>query len=80
MFSSSCPRPPRQSNAGTLTEQGLDLQGIMPVAGSRFGSMTPLVADLPLQLQTLMASCHGLSRLGAELVGDPLDQVTVRRV
>lgn len=59
---------------GTLTEQGLDLQGIVPVARGRFGSMVEHVPELPLCLQQLLASCHGLAHMGATLVGDPLDQ------
>lgn len=30
---------------------------------------------LPLSLVELLASCHGLARMGDSLVGDPLDQV-----
>lgn len=30
---------------------------------------------LPLSLTELLASCHGLAKMGDTLVGDPLDQV-----
>lgn len=32
------------------------------------------MADLPPALPLLLATCHGLARLGSQLVGDPLDQ------
>jgi cation-transporting ATPase 13A2 len=32
------------------------------------------VSLLPAGLLELMASCHGLARMGDSLVGDPLDQ------
>lgn len=68
------------SHAGTLTEPGLDLQGVVPVAaGSSSGNgsgFAPLCAghDMPAAFQELLATCHGLAQLGPELVGDPLDQ------
>ena len=37
--------------------------------------MSSAVTELPPHLQELLASCHGLARMGKELVGDPLDQV-----
>ncbi|EFJ40236.1 hypothetical protein VOLCADRAFT_108270 [Volvox carteri f. nagariensis] len=59
---------------GTLTEQGLDLQGIVPIVEGRLHAMVQSVSLLPLQLVELLASCHGLARMGEALVGDPLDQ------
>ncbi|KAG2425624.1 hypothetical protein HYH02_014997 [Chlamydomonas schloesseri] len=59
---------------GTLTEQGLDLQGIVPVVQGRLHNMVGDMSLLPTQLVELLASCHGLARMGESLVGDPLDQ------
>ncbi|GLC61164.1 hypothetical protein PLESTB_001725200 [Pleodorina starrii] len=59
---------------GTLTEQGLDLQGIVPVVGGAFHELVASVSLLPGGLTQLLASCHGLARMGEALVGDPLDQ------
>lgn len=60
---------------GTLTEPGLDLQGVVPALpdASAFAPMAGGGA-MPGPLQELLATCHGLAQLGAELVGDPLDQ------
>lgn len=63
---------------GTLTEQGLDLQGIVPIVDGRLHNMVGQISLLPTQLVELLASCHGLARMGESLVGDPLDQA--RRV
>lgn len=72
---------------GTLTEPGLDLQGVVPVTagsgiadglkpggGPAFGPIVCSPPDMPASFQELLATCHGLAQLGAELVGDPLDQ------
>ncbi|GIL56505.1 hypothetical protein Vafri_11862 [Volvox africanus] len=59
---------------GTLTEQGLDLQGIVPIVDGRLHGMVANMTFLPMQLVELLASCHGLARMGEALVGDPLDQ------
>ena len=68
------PTTPR-TPAGTLTEQGLDLQGIVPIAGGSIYGLVSQMELLPLALVELLASCHGLARMGEALVGDPLDQV-----
>jgi magnesium-transporting ATPase (P-type) len=59
---------------GTLTEQGLELQAIVPVTSGTFGAATKQMEQLPALLPQLLASCHGLARMGEVLVGDPLDQ------
>ncbi|GIL93414.1 hypothetical protein Vretifemale_20808 [Volvox reticuliferus] len=59
---------------GTLTEQGLDLQGIVTIVDGRLHGMVANMTLLPMQLVELLASCHGLARMGEALVGDPLDQ------
>eukprot|EP00798_Chlamydomonas_sp_ICE-L_P017929 gene17929-24323_t len=59
---------------GTLTEQGLGLEGVVPVNNGQLLQMEKEAGRLaPIMLQ-LMASCHGLALLGKDLVGDPLDQ------
>lgn len=54
--------------------QGLELQAIVPVSNGRFELGSTDMARLPPSLPQLLASCHGLARLGDSLVGDPLDQ------
>lgn len=60
--------------AGTLTEQGLELQGIVPITNAALEPMTHGMDQLPPHLPVLLATCHGLAWLGDTLVGDPLDQ------
>ena len=64
---------------GTLTEDGLDMWGVVPVSNA---TSPPLLArphrdprhlnDLH-ELKIGMASCHSLTLLNGELAGDPLD-------
>ncbi|XP_044886109.1 probable cation-transporting ATPase 13A5 isoform X3 [Mauremys mutica] len=66
-----------QHKTGTLTEDGLDLWGLIPSEGSRFqnihsfASGTPLPWGLPCGA---MASCHSLIVLDEKIQGDPLDR------
>ncbi|XP_013910145.1 PREDICTED: probable cation-transporting ATPase 13A2 [Thamnophis sirtalis] len=59
---------------GTLTADGMDIWGVVPQAGSSF---LPIVhqlrqlADGPLL--RCLATCHTLSLLGNQPIGDPLD-------
>lgn len=59
---------------GTLTEDGLDVMGVVPLKGQEF---LPLVSEphhLPVgPLLRALAACHTLSRLRDTLVGDPMD-------
>ena len=59
---------------GTLTEDGLDMWGVLPVEERRFKvavkDMTQLETE-PLLLG--MASCHSLTLINGALSGDPLD-------
>jgi hypothetical protein len=59
---------------GTLTEDGMDMWGVLPVDDRRFKAavkdMTQLSRE-PLQLG--MASCHSLTLINGALSGDPLD-------
>ena len=69
---------------GTLTEAGLDLLGMVPVdrcsdtggPSSRpvFEGLVTSMEGLRPEYQELCALCHGLARLGEQVVGDPLDQ------
>lgn len=79
---------------GTLTEDGLDLWGVVPVVGGGHGgggageSARPALADPVKEPRSLgdthpllcaMAACHSLTRIDGDLAGDPLD-VKVRGV
>ncbi|KAL3321032.1 hypothetical protein Ciccas_000270 [Cichlidogyrus casuarinus] len=62
---------------GTITEDGLDMWGVVPLdeTGSRFSE--PL-SDVKLKLisgplMETMTSCHSLTVINGELSGDPLD-------
>ncbi|XP_032564727.1 cation-transporting ATPase 13A2 isoform X3 [Chiroxiphia lanceolata] len=59
---------------GTLTEEGLDVWGVVPLENNRF---LPIVHEprrlLAGPLLHALASCHSLSLLRAQLVGDPVD-------
>ena len=59
---------------GTLTEDGLDMWGVLPVEEQRFKVVVRDARQLrkePLQLG--MASCHSLTLINGTLSGDPLD-------
>jgi len=59
---------------GTLTEDGLDMWGVLPVGERRFRIAVKDATQLknePLQLG--MASCHSLTLINGALSGDPLD-------
>ncbi|XP_033641842.1 probable cation-transporting ATPase 13A3 isoform X2 [Asterias rubens] len=59
---------------GTLTEDGLDLWGVVPLQERHFLSVVQKAADLALgPFRVAMATCHSLTRIDGELVGDPLD-------
>ncbi|XP_033763962.1 probable cation-transporting ATPase 13A3 isoform X2 [Pecten maximus] len=61
---------------GTLTEDGLKLQGVVPVSANRFLSETESVNDLMGSfLFNAMASCHSLTVIEGETTGDPLDLI-----
>eukprot|EP00127_Corallochytrium_limacisporum_P000658 Clim_evm57s22 gene=Clim_evmTU57s22 len=60
---------------GTLTEEGLDVWGAVP---SRDACFEHAAHDFPAELSgdlmmVCMASCHSLTRVHGELVGDPVD-------
>jgi len=65
---------------GTLTEEGLDLWGVLPIHQGEFSSA---ITDFPLKSDTVssrsdeltmaMASAHSLTIIDNRLSGDPLD-------
>jgi cation-transporting ATPase 13A3/4/5 len=64
---------------GTLTEESLDTYGVCPVQNANL-QQTILEENIATELVTenmpflqCMASCHGLSNVRGELVGDPLE-------
>nr|XP_048680762.1 polyamine-transporting ATPase 13A2 isoform X3 [Caretta caretta] len=59
---------------GTLTEEGLDVWGVVPVENNCFLPITHeprCLADGPLLYS--LATCHGVSLLMEQPVGDPMD-------
>ncbi|XP_059164770.1 polyamine-transporting ATPase 13A3-like isoform X2 [Physella acuta] len=61
---------------GTLTEDGLDMHGVARVEKSAFD---PLIKDMTQlthgPLLTAMATCHSLTIIEREIMGDPLDLI-----
>lgn len=59
---------------GTLTEDGLDVMGVVPLKGQAFLPLVPEPHRLPMgPLLRALATCHALSRLQDTPVGDPMD-------
>ena len=61
---------------GTLTEDGLDMWGVIPVGEDRkFEAVVRNPSELPPErhFTIAMATCHSLTIIENELVGDPLD-------
>ncbi|XP_022085443.1 cation-transporting ATPase 13A2-like isoform X2 [Acanthaster planci] len=59
---------------GTLTEDGLDLWGVLPLQDQHFLPVVQNAVDLaPGPFLVAMATCHSLTMIDGELVGDPLD-------
>ncbi|KAM7139016.1 polyamine-transporting ATPase 13A2 isoform 2-T2 [Macrochelys suwanniensis] len=59
---------------GTLTEEGLDVWGVVPMENNCFLPITHeprLLADGPLLYS--LATCHGVSLLREQPIGDPMD-------
>jgi len=63
------------SVTGTLTEDGLDFWGVIPVNSGSFESVVTDSPELPQRspLLAAMAACHTLTMLNGILTGDPLD-------
>ncbi|XP_069473526.1 probable cation-transporting ATPase 13A4 isoform X2 [Ambystoma mexicanum] len=65
-----------QNGTGTLTEDGLDLWGVIPSSGQSFQKVHLFSSDYALPWGPLLgalASCHSLLFLDGKLQGDPLD-------
>lgn len=82
-----CISPPRMNIAGkidavlfdktgTLTQEGMNFRGVIGTAGNTFLDITPEVNELTYQNSRLvecMASCHALTKVNGEILGDPQD-------
>lgn len=59
---------------GTLTEDGLDMWGVVVVSDKKFQFPVKDIASLPLSEALVgMVTCHGITIIDNQLVGDPLD-------
>ncbi|XP_050591779.1 polyamine-transporting ATPase 13A3 isoform X1 [Bombus affinis] len=59
---------------GTLTEDGLDMWGVVNTIDKKFQPPIKDIASLPLNdLLIGMVTCHGITIIENQLVGDPLD-------
>lgn len=60
---------------GTLTEEGLDLMGVIPAENGHLVKIVEDVKQLPPShpLVVGMATCHSLTLVNGKLTGDPLD-------
>lgn len=59
---------------GTLTEDGLDMWGVVPASESKFQLPIKDITSLPLNdLLIGMVTCHGITIIDNQPVGDPLD-------
>lgn len=59
---------------GTLTEDGLDMWGVVPAVDKKFQLPAKDIASLPLNdLLIGMVTCHGITIIDNQPVGDPLD-------
>ena len=60
---------------GTLTEEGLDMWGVVPIENTTFQPAVRNPSELPLtgRMATAMATCHSLTIIDNEITGDPLD-------
>jgi cation-transporting ATPase 13A3/4/5 len=59
-----------------LTEEGLDLWGVLPSEDSKFyvePVRDPVVLPVESPIIAAMATCHSLTLIDGELTGDPLD-------
>lgn len=59
---------------GTLTEDGLDMWGVVAVSDRKFQLPIKDISSLPLSEVLIgMVTCHGITIIDNQLVGDPLD-------
>jgi cation-transporting ATPase 13A3/4/5 len=62
------------TQTGTLTEDGLDLYGVIPVNNQQLRELVTKIHDSKyLDLEKAMASCHSLTLINGKISGDPLD-------
>ncbi|KAK0056869.1 cation-transporting ATPase 13A3 [Biomphalaria pfeifferi] len=70
------PALPAAMTTGTLTEDGLDMWGVVPVSNQRFAQAVPDPSTLERgPLLVSLATCHSLTIIDGELSGDPLDLI-----
>ncbi|XP_070207558.1 polyamine-transporting ATPase 13A3-like isoform X2 [Littorina saxatilis] len=61
---------------GTLTEDGLNMQGVVPAHGAKFDSEVCDMSQMKKgPLLEAMATCHSLTIIEGQLMGDPLDLI-----
>jgi len=60
---------------GTLTEDGLDMWGVVPVTTSKFLQCYRNVNSMSADhlLMSAMVTCHSITSIDGKLSGDPLD-------
>ncbi|ORX48327.1 hypothetical protein DM01DRAFT_1292119, partial [Hesseltinella vesiculosa] len=59
---------------GTLTKEGLEFYGAQPVTdNNKMGMMHETVADTPKLMQISMATCHSVTVLHDQWIGNPVD-------
>ena len=60
---------------GTLTEDGLDMWGVLPLEQGVFKPVvhTPTDMNPHSHMTSAMATCHSLTIINHEITGDPLD-------
>lgn len=65
---------------GTLTLERLDVEGIAGLGvGSERAELTP-ARSAPDETLSVLASCHALAQLGAEVIGDPMEQAALAAI
>lgn len=69
------------SQTGTLTEEGLDVWGVMEAGPAGFSDLVPDPGLLaPGSLQSGLACCHTVTLLDGQALGDPLELKMVESV
>ncbi|KAI0224603.1 hypothetical protein L0F63_006748, partial [Massospora cicadina] len=58
---------------GTLTREGLDYFGSCPVVGRKLSLPVADVSELPPLFQLALATCHAVTMVDGERVGNPVD-------
>lgn len=65
----------RHLQTGTLTEEGLNMWGVIPIADNNFSSPIRNISTLDQDSELLraMVTCHTLTIIREKLCGDPMD-------